>query len=80
MGNQKTNVLLGHGSGGKLTHELIDNLFVKHFSNPELDRQTDAALLKIPAGRIAFTTDAFVVDPIPVSLYSHEVLTTIPLL
>ncbi len=64
MGNQKTNVLLGHGSGGKLTHELIDNLFVKHFSNPELDRQTDAALLKIPAGRIAFTTDAFVVDPI----------------
>jgi hydrogenase expression/formation protein HypE len=57
-------VLLGHGSGGKLTHELIDQLFVKHFSNPELDRQTDAALLKVHANHLAFTTDAFVVDPI----------------
>ena len=57
-------ILLGHGSGGKLTHELIDQLFVKHFSNPELDRQTDAALLRIPEHLLAFTTDAFVVDPI----------------
>lgn len=56
--------MLGHGSGGKLTHELIDSLFVKHFSNPVLDRQTDAALLDIPPGRLAFTTDAFVVDPV----------------
>lgn len=57
-------IRLGHGSGGKLTHELIDSLFVKHFSNPELDRQTDAALLNLPDKRLAFTTDAFVVDPI----------------
>ncbi|MEE4255597.1 MAG: hydrogenase expression/formation protein HypE [Bacteroidales bacterium] len=57
-------IRLGHGSGGKLTHELIDNLFVKHFSNPELDRQTDAALLSLPRKHLAFTTDAFVVDPI----------------
>lgn len=57
-------ILLGHGSGGKLTHELIETLFVKHFSNPVLDRQTDAALLEVPAGRLAFTTDAFVVDPV----------------
>jgi hydrogenase expression/formation protein HypE len=47
-----------------MTHELIDNLFVKQFSNPELDSQTDAALLKIASDRLAFTTDAFVVDPI----------------
>lgn len=64
MGSKKANILLGHGSGGKLTHELIDNMFVKHFSNPELDKQTDAALLKISGDRLAFTTDGFVVDPI----------------
>ncbi len=64
MTNSDKRILLGHGSGGKLTHELIDHLFVKHFSNPELDRQTDSALLEVPAGRLAFTTDAFVVDPI----------------
>ena len=64
MSGKDERIRLGHGSGGKLTHELIDSLFVKHFSNPELDRQTDAALLKVPAERLAFTTDAFVVDPI----------------
>ena len=64
MPEKNSRILLGHGSGGKLTHELIDNLFVKHFNNPELDRQTDAALLEVPAQQIAFTTDAFVVDPI----------------
>ena len=64
MSGKDSRILLGHGSGGKLTHELIDRLFVKHFSNPELDRQTDAALLKVKTNQIAFTTDAFVVDPI----------------
>ena len=63
MGKEER-IRLGHGSGGKLTHELIDNLFVKYFSNPELDRQTDAALLRLPKKQLAFTTDAFVVDPI----------------
>lgn len=64
MVGKKDSVLLGHGSGGKLTHELIDNLFIKHFSNPELDRQTDAALLTLNKNKLAFTTDAFVVDPV----------------
>lgn len=64
MSGKDKRILLGHGSGGKLTHELIDNLFVKHFSNAELDRQTDAALLKLEGDQLAFTTDAFVVDPI----------------
>ncbi len=64
MPGKNSRILLGHGSGGSLTHELIDNLFVKHFNNPELDKQTDAALLKIPHKQLAFTTDAFVVDPI----------------
>ncbi len=64
MSGKDERIKLGHGSGGKMTHELIDKLFVKHFSNPVLDSQTDAALLEIPTGRLAFTTDAFVVDPI----------------
>ncbi len=58
------NILLGHGSGGKLTHNLISNLFVKHFSNPILEKQTDSAILEINANNISFTTDSFVVDPL----------------
>lgn len=64
MSAKDKRILLGHGSGGKLTHDLIEKLFVKHFSNAVLDRQTDAALLDVPAGKMAFTTDAFVVDPV----------------
>ena len=55
--------MLGHGSGGKLTHELIENLFFKHFPNPNKDKDTDAALLNFDSGKIGFTTDSFVVDP-----------------
>lgn len=57
-------VLLGHGSGGKLSHDLISSLFVKHFSNEYLDKQTDAAVLELPDKQVSFTTDSFVVDPI----------------
>ena len=60
----KKNILLGHGSGGQLSHELISNLFVKYFSNEILNEQTDAAVLNIPAAYLSFTTDSFVVDPI----------------
>ncbi len=57
-------VLLGHGSGGQLSHDLIKNIFVKHFNNPILQKQTDSALLEINASNISFTTDSYVVDPI----------------
>ncbi len=57
-------ILLGYGSGGKLTHELISNLFVKYFSNDILELQTDSAVLDIGTGKVAFTTDSFVVDPV----------------
>lgn len=60
----KKNILLGHGSGGQLSHDLISKLFVKYFTNPILDQQTDAAVLKIHSENLAFTTDSFVVDPI----------------
>jgi hydrogenase expression/formation protein HypE len=57
-------ILLGHGSGGKLMHELIEKVFLKHFNDPELLTQGDSALLPFTEGRLAFTTDAFVVQPL----------------
>ena len=57
-------ILLGHGSGGSLTHDLISSLFIKHFSNPILDVQGDSALLEISSWEISMTTDSFVVDPL----------------
>ncbi len=57
-------VLLGHGSGGKLSHDLISSLFVKYFNNDYLDKQTDAAILELTDNQVSFTTDSFVVDPI----------------
>lgn len=61
---KNTQVLLGHGSGGQLSHDLIKNIFVKHFDNPILQKQTDSALLEINASNISFTTDSYVVDPL----------------
>lgn len=57
-------VLLGHGSGGKLSHDLIADIFVKYFNNPILKQQTDSALLKVDRQHLAYTTDSYVVDPI----------------
>ena len=57
-------VLLGHGSGGKLTAQLVEQLIVPAFSNPALEALDDQAVLAAPAGRLAFTTDSYVVSPI----------------
>jgi len=56
-------ISLGHGSGGKLTHDLISNLFLKHFNNKKLLELTDSAVLQ-SSEIISFTTDSYVVDPI----------------
>jgi len=56
-------VRLSHGSGGKLTLELIEELFVAIFSNEPLRELTDAAILENPGGRIAFATDSHTVKP-----------------
>jgi hydrogenase expression/formation protein HypE len=57
-------ILLAHGGGGRLTHELISGLFAPSLDNPHLATLTDAAVLpELPPGRPALTTDAFVVDP-----------------
>lgn len=57
-------VLLNHGAGGKLSHDLIGELFVKYFNNPILKQQTDSAIISIDNKLLAFTTDSYVVDPI----------------
>ena len=58
------NIVLGHGSGGKLTAELIEKIFLPAFANPILDKLDDQAILQINGSRLAFTTDSFVVTPI----------------
>lgn len=57
-------ILLSHGSGGKQTNSLINDLFFKYFNNTVLNEMNDAAQLTLEGNRIAFTTDSFVVNPI----------------
>jgi len=57
-------VLLGHGSGGKLTAELVRSLFLPAFQNPFLAPLNDQAIVNIGDMRLAFTTDSFVVKPL----------------
>jgi hydrogenase expression/formation protein HypE len=57
-------ILIGHGSGGKLTARLIERTILPALSNPLLEQLDDQAFVPIKASRIAFTTDSFVVTPI----------------
>jgi hydrogenase expression/formation protein HypE len=56
-------ILLAHGSGGRLSHELVEKRLAPRFSNEFLDKMDDSAVLRIK-GRLAFTTDSYVVSPI----------------
>lgn len=57
-------ILLGHGSGGKLSHQLLDELIIPTLSGVAAQDQNDAAILWQDGRRLAFTTDSYVVDPI----------------
>lgn len=57
-------VTLAHGSGGKLTHQLIEKMVLPQFKNEFLDPLHDGAILPINGARLAFSTDSFVVSPI----------------
>jgi hydrogenase expression/formation protein HypE len=57
-------VTLAHGGGGRLTHALIERMFLAAFRNPALESLHDGAVLEVPAGRLAVTTDSFVVSPL----------------
>ncbi|MCC6823921.1 MAG: hydrogenase expression/formation protein HypE, partial [Verrucomicrobia subdivision 3 bacterium] len=61
---QYPQVLMAHGGGGKLMHQLLENVFGKAFSNPILDTRHDSAQFTVPPGKLAMTTDSYVVRPI----------------
>ncbi|MDB6030448.1 MAG: hydrogenase expression/formation protein HypE [Verrucomicrobiales bacterium] len=63
MGDHKE-IVLAHGSGGKLTHNLIQKLFLPQLRNEFLDPLHDGAILSLNGSRVAFSTDSFVVNPI----------------
>jgi hydrogenase expression/formation protein HypE len=56
-------ILLAHGSGGKLSHELVEKTFLPLLANPALSKLDDSAIFEA-SGRLAFTTDGYVVNPI----------------
>ncbi len=60
----KDTILLGHGSGGKLSSDLVRELFLPAFHNPALARLDDQAIVNVNGQRLAITTDSFVVKPI----------------
>jgi hydrogenase expression/formation protein HypE len=61
----KDNIItLDHGSGGKLSNQLIHSIFLKYFNNPILNKMHDGAILPKINKRIAFSTDSFTVSPI----------------
>jgi hydrogenase expression/formation protein HypE len=60
----RNKVLLGHGSGGRLSAELVQALFLPALTNPALARLDDQAVVTVNGCRLAFTTDSFVVKPL----------------
>ncbi len=57
-------ILLSHGSGGKLSFNLIKKMFLSNFDNPYLKRLDDGAVLNIEGLKLAYTTDSYTVDPL----------------
>jgi hydrogenase expression/formation protein HypE len=64
MNLKEGKILLNHGNGGRMMHDLIRNMFLKHFGNAVLNEQTDAAIFPVDSHKLAFTTDSFVIDPL----------------
>ena len=59
-----SSIQLDQGSGGRATHELVREIFVEAFRNDALLEMNDSALVTVPDGRLALTTDSYVVDPV----------------
>jgi len=57
-------IVLGHGGGGKLSAELIEHIFVPAFRNTALEAMADSSVLPAAQGRLAFSTDSYVVQPL----------------
>jgi len=61
---QYPRILLAHGGGGKLMRDLLEKMFFSAFGTPPAEGRHDAAVLSFPTGRLAFTTDSYVVRPV----------------
>ena len=57
-------IVLAHGGGGRLTHQLIEKIFMPAFANDALEQRHDGAVVPVNGSRLAFTTDSFVVRPL----------------
>jgi hydrogenase expression/formation protein HypE len=57
-------ILLDHGSGGKMSHQLTSDVMLAVFGNPILEQLNDGAIFELPSRRLAFSTDSYTVDPI----------------
>src|SRR3954453_7445183 len=57
-------IVMGHGGGGKLSNELVEHLFLPAFRNPALENLGDAAIFELTSGKLAMSTDSFVVQPL----------------
>jgi hydrogenase expression/formation protein HypE len=57
-------IVMGHGGGGKLGNELVEYMFLPAFRNAALENLGDAAVLELGSGRLAMSTDSFVVQPL----------------
>lgn len=57
-------IVMAHGGGGSISHQLISEMFVKNFDNPALNIQHDGAVIEIDGTKFAFTTDSYVINPI----------------
>ncbi len=62
--SKQQRILLGHGSGGKLSHNLLSEMFLKYFRNEELAQLNDGARLNFNGSSLIMSTDTYVVDPI----------------
>lgn len=58
------NIVMGHGGGGKLSADLIQHLFLPAFGNEALNRLGDSTVFSLDGGRVAMSTDSFVVRPL----------------
>lgn len=61
---ERKHIVMGHGSGGKLSAQLVKDLFLPAFDNPYLRKLDDQAVFRAGSARLAFTTDSFVVTPL----------------
>ena len=58
------NIILGHGGGGKLSSDLVEHIFLPAFQNERLSKLGDSAVFPVESGRLAFSTDSYVVQPL----------------